>query len=427
MSPRTLTVACFGQIAGTLHQGNPDMEFAYDDRWVGDGRPPLSQSLPLDGNFAPGAAEAFFGGLLPEGAIRETLARKLGVSVQNSFSLLAELGGDTAGAISVIAPGTPLPGDEDVEVEWLNDRQLAEQIDELPIRPMHADADGEWRLSLAGAQDKLPVVVDDSGRVGLTKGRTPSTHILKTAIERLTGTVANEAFSLALAGRLGLPAATAQPRRVEGREFLLVKRYDRVEVDGRTRRLHQEDFCQALGIRSENKYESEGGPGTEHCFALLRAAVSTPALEAPKLLDSIGMSFLLGNHDAHGKNFSLLYSAGSARATLAPAYDLLSTFAYSAKYDLSRKMAMRIGGENRPDYVRDRHLDRMLDTAGLANAPAKRRLRALADAAPKEAANLRREFDRQGWGDPILEQVVGVIETRSAMLLEIAAPRRSSK
>lgn len=424
MSERTLTVACFGRVAGMLTDTSPAMTFTYSDEWIGRAEPPLSQSLPLSGEMTAGAAEAFFGGLLPEGVPRQTLARQLGVSTRNAFSLLAELGGDTAGAVSLLAPGSPIPGDDATDVSWLDDAQLATEIDELPRRPMHADAGGDWRLSLAGAQDKLPVVVDSSGRVGLTQGRTPSTHILKTAIERLPSTVANEAFCLALARELGLPAATATPRRVRGREFLLVERYDRARDGNRTRRLHQEDFCQALGIPSERKYEAEGGPGTDDCFRLVRAAVRTPARDAPRLLDSIALSFLIGNHDAHGKNFSLLYAPTTAQATLAPAYDLLSTVAYTGRNSLSRKMAMRIGGEDRPEYVRDRHLDRMLGGAGLGVAGAKRRLRALATAAVGAARHVRSEFADDGWDAPLLGEIEAVISARSERLLALAAPQR---
>src|SRR5689334_21453791 len=112
--------------------------------------PPLSYSLPVDGPFAPSAAAAFFGGLLPEGAPREQLARRLGVSANNDFSLLAAVAGDTAGAISLLPPGVQPPADDD-DVTWLSDVELVDLIDNLPSRPMHADEDGEYRLSLAGA------------------------------------------------------------------------------------------------------------------------------------------------------------------------------------------------------------------------------------------------------------------------------------
>lgn len=264
MTGRRLDVWCFDERAGTLVDAREGLAFAYDETWRGGAMPPLSQSLPLDGTFESPAVEGFFGGLLPEGAPRELLARRLGVSAGNDFGLLAALGGDTAGALTLLAPGiTPAPQGDDVR--WLTDVELARELDELPNRPMHADEDGEYRLSLAGVQDKLPVVVGPGGQIGLTQGRTPSTHIIKTPIARLDDTVANEALSLAIGARLAIPTVTGVPHRVAGREFLLVERYDRLAEGAGTRRLHQEDVCQALGVTSQRKYEQEGGPGSATC------------------------------------------------------------------------------------------------------------------------------------------------------------------
>ena len=339
-----LAVSCFDRQAGALTQTANGMEFAYAADWVADELPPLSQSLPLDGRFNAAAAAAFFGGLLPEGEPRRQLARLLGVSKSNDYSLLAMIAGDTAGAITLLPQGdhlAPFGGD----VEWLDDAGLAQLLAELPSRPMHVDADGDYRLSLAGAQDKLPVVVDAGGRIGLTRGQTPSTHIIKTPIERLAHTVVNEALCPTIGRQLGADVVDASAQRVAGHEFLLVKRYDRRESDDGIVRLHQEDFCQALGVPTARKYQAEGGPSLADCFALVRRATAVPAREVIKLLDDVALNFLVGNHDAHAKNFSLLYLPESSQAVLAPAYDVLSTFAYRRTHNLTRKMAMSIGGE----------------------------------------------------------------------------------
>lgn len=419
----SLVVWCFGERAGTLTDAAGGLAFAYDPGWLAGGMPPLSQSLPRDGSFDPAAAAAFFGGLLPEGTPRDLLARRLGVSAGNDFGLLAAVGGDTAGAISLQPPGAT-PGPEAGGVEWLDDDGLAALVDELPRRPMHADEDGEYRLSLAGAQDKLPVVVGDDGRIGLTTGRAPSTHILKTPIERLDDTVVNEALCPAIGRALGIDAVTATPRRVAGREFLLVERYDRHAVDGAVRRLHQEDFCQALGIPAARKYQSQGGPSLADGFALLRRATGVPAQEVLKLLDQIALGLLVANHDAHGKNYSLLYLPGAGGAVLAPAYDVLSTFAYRRSHNLSRKLAMGIGGEYRPEDLRPRHLDRLLGDAGLGAAAARRRLRALATAAPAAAREVRATLAAGGWDAPVLDRVVALVDERAEQLVALTAPAR---
>lgn len=415
-----LVVWCFDREAGALTQTANGMQFAYAAEWAVEGMPPLSQSLPLDGGFDPAAAAAFFGGLLPEGEPRRHLARLLGVSEGNDYSMLAMIAGDTAGAITLLPEGErPAPAGGDVE--WLDDASLAELLTELPSRPMHVNADGEYRLSLAGAQDKLPVVVDDSGRIGLTRGQTPSTHIIKTPIERLDHTVVNEAFCPMVGRHLGADVVDASAQRVAGREFLLVKRYDRHEfVDGIVR-LHQEDFCQALGVPTARKYQAEGGPSLPDCFALVRRATAVPAREVIKLLDDVALNFLVGNNDAHGKNFSLLYLPESEHAVLAPAYDVLSTFAYRETHNLTRKMAMSIGGEYRPEYVRARHLDRLFEEAGLGVAAARRRLREMVRDAPGAARNAHQQLVDTGWDAPILRRVVELIDERSRWLLELTA------
>lgn len=420
MAERTLDVWCFEEHAGVLMDEPAGLDFEYARAWKDAGRPPLSHALPLDGSYRRAAAQAFFGGLLPEGAPRERVARNLGVSAGNDFALLAALGGDTAGAISLLAQGE-LPAPVGGDVQWLDESELARLIDELPARPLHADEDGEYRLSLAGAQDKLPVIVADDGRIGLTKGRTPSTHILKTPIADHDGTIANEALCPAIGRLLGIDTVRTSPHRIAGREFLLVERYDRQHTEQGVRRLHQEDFCQALGLPASRKYQNEGGPGLADCFALLREAVAVPAREALRLLDTIVLSFLIGNNDAHGKNYSLLYSPDSRKATLAPAYDLLSTFVYRG---LSRKMAMSIGGEYRADYIQSRHLNQLLERAGFGPAAARRRTLNLAQAAPAAAQRAHATLAEEGWDVPVLERIVATVEKRASRMLEIAAPAR---
>ena len=418
----TLEVLCFGERAGVLADERDGLRFAYDPAWIAAGRPPLSYSLPLDGDPAPAIVHAYFGGLLPEGEPRRLLARRLGVSERNDFALLGAIGGDCAGAITLAPSGGAPPGEAEPDVDWLDDARLGELIATLPDHPMLAGEDGEIRLSLAGAQDKLPVVLDD-GRIGITTGRTPSTHILKMPISRFEGTVPNEAFCLLFGSRLGVPTVRAWPHRVGEHAYLLVERYDRLErPDGSVERLHQEDFCQALGIPSERKYEVEGGPSLADCFALVRRATAVPAKHTLVLLDAVALNFLVGNHDAHGKNFSLLHSR--ERTGLAPFYDILSTVAYP---NLARKAAMAIGGERRPDYVRRRHLDRLCEAAGLGGAAACRRLLAMAREAPEAARIARSALAQDSWDHPVLDRVIAIVDRRAAQLAAIAGPRPAKR
>lgn len=422
-----LEVYCFDELAGFLtDQRDAGLAFAYDADWVAAGRPPLSQSLPLAGGYEGDAVRAFFSALLPEGEPRRQLARIEGVSERNDFALLRAIGGDCPGAIALYSPGTrPDAVTQGDDVEWLSDDAVAAVVDELPRRPMLAGPDREIRLSLAGTQDKLPVVVDPSGeRIGITSGRTPSTHILKRAIDRLPGTIANEAFCLRFGRELEVPTVEAEPRRAGDASFLLVPRYDREVRGDLVYRLHQEDFCQALGVPPERKYQNEGGPSLADCFDLVSRATSVPAVGRLALLDCVTLNFLVANHDAHGKNFSLLYTPRAV--DLAPFYDILSTFVYR-RHGLSRKMAMKLGREYRSEYVRARHFEDFFESVGLGPGPSRRRIARIAAEAPRAAHRARDQLAGEGWGNDIVDGIVDLVEVRAAHLAREMRDRRPAR
>ena len=358
---RRLRVDLHGELVGHLTQDDQGrIRFAYATRWLerGDSRP-LSRSLPLrPERFNPRETEPFFAGLLPEEEQRTRIARNLGISANNYFAMLAEVGGEIAGAARLISEEASL-SESGTDYRPLTPEDLAEILRELPHRPMMAGT-GEVRLSLAGAQSKLPIRVDGDN-YSLPLGSAPSTHVIKPENERLHGLVVNEAYCMQLAGTVGLRTAHASISRVSDVEFLLVDRYDRVRnAEGEVERLHQEDFCQALGISSVQKYQAEGGPGIADLMRLTREATSTPVTEVAHLLDAVIFNLLIGNNDAHGKNFSLLYRERAV--TIAPLYDLVSTAYYP---ELSLKMAMMIGGANRADDLGREHWERMATSSGL--------------------------------------------------------------
>ncbi len=341
MRIRALDVWWDGRRAGRLTQNeHGELGFAYAPEWLEDNAAPaLSASLPKRAEpFNRRACRPFFGGLLPEESQRDAAAQALGVSRGNDFALLDRLGGDVAGALQLLPPGEA-PGAPDPEAQPapLDEEGLIHVLDALPLRPLLAGEAG-LRLSLAGAQSKVPVVLVN-GAIALPAPGQPTTHILKPPIARFAATTENEAFVMRLAAAIDLDVASIEPRLVRDRPFLLVQRYDRMrDDDGRVRRIHQEDFCQALGVPSELKYASEGGPTLRDCFALVRSQSVRPAVDVMKLLDAAIFNVIVGNADAHGKNFSLLYEREGPR--LAPLYDLLATAAYP---ELSAKFAMRIG------------------------------------------------------------------------------------
>ena len=335
-----LSVWWDGRVTGTLTRNqHGDMGFDYHPDWLADPTTrAISAALPKRAEpYDRRAARYFFAGLLPEEGPREAVARALGLSRTNDYALLEALGGDVAGALTLWPEGEKPPvANHGQEPEILSDCDLIEILDSLPARPLLAGRAG-IRLSLAGSQTKLPVIVVD-GHIALPTPGKPKTHILKPAMTRFPATVENEALSMRLAQALGLAVAPIEARVLEGRKFLLVERYDRaIGADGALTRVHQEDFCQALSHAPEHKYAAEGGPTFKTSIALLRRASTRPALDVLAFLDAAILNIIIGNCDAHGKNFSLLYLAAETR--LAPLYDLMSTMAYP---EVSSRMAMNI-------------------------------------------------------------------------------------
>ena len=398
---RTLTLWWEGAVVGSLAlDRDGQMQFAYDPEWLrGDRTPALSCLLPKRREpFRRRVCRPFFEGLLPEGAQRDAVARVLGVSPDNEFGLLERLGGDVAGALTLWPEGeTPPPRERRDQAEALSDEGLVVVLESLPTRPFLAGATGRLRLSLAGAQSKMPVVLVGD-RVALPAPGQPTTHILKPAIARFPAIVENEAYAMRLAARLGLSVAAVDPRSVAERPYLLVERYDRgVDPDGRVRRLHQEDFCQALGLLPHRKYAADGGPAVADCFALVRRVCSRPAVEILKLLDAFVFHALIGNADAHGKNYSLL--CRGAAVELAPRYDLLSTVAYP---ELDTRFAMRIGGRRTLEELRAGDWDRFARTAGIGAPFVRRRVRELADRTRECAERVAAELSHPGLSDEVL-------------------------
>ena len=342
-----------GQLALNEYE---EWEFSYAADWLEKPEAkPVSASLPLQPEpFDRRATLPFFEGLLPEAPQRTAIAQALGISEQNEFRLLEKIGGEVAGAIEIWTEDVePASVDARVSSRVLTDDELVELIDQLPARPMLAGGEDGLRLSLAGAQSKLPVVCKD-GQIALPAPGQPTTHILKPEIARFESTAENEAFCMRLARAIGLDVASVEYRSVGDKRFLLIERYDRqVGEDGRTIRLHQEDFCQALGFTSALKYASDGGPVFRDCFELVRRETTLPATETLKLLDAALFNAIIGNADAHAKNFSLLYLP--ERTELAPLYDLLSTLAYP---DLSQRFAMKIGNRSTLKELYPRDLEK---------------------------------------------------------------------
>lgn len=378
----------------------------------------ISVAMPLREEAYPDRiARPYFSGLLPDERARARLAAALGISEGNAFGLLEVIGGECAGALSLFPAGTVPPAPARAALRQLASGELAALIARLRTRPLLAGEDG-LRLSLAGAQDKLAVCVAD-GAIALAAGGNPTTHILKPFIESLVGTVENELFCMRLAARMGLVAPSVSHGRAEGISYILVERYDRRrETNGTITRLHQEDFCQALSVPPELKYEEEGGPGLDAALALIQRTTARPAAGRLEFLRRAIFNYLVGNADAHAKNHALLYTG--VVPDLAPAYDILCTAAYP---NLAKKLAMAIGGRNVPDTIHLKHWLAHAPETRPAQRQFTRMLGETATAIRTEAATLRADLEAEGVSAPILEPILKTIETRSAHVLRIVDGR----
>jgi serine/threonine-protein kinase HipA len=371
---RFLDVFLHARRVGQLEQdGSGNLWFQYASDWLAEENAiALSVSLPLQKErFNRARCRPFFAGLLPESGQRQLIARVLSVSEGNDFALLDKIGGECAGAVSFLPRGTALPDRSSWAFQPVTELDLDEKIGELPKRPLLSGQKG-LRLSLAGAQSKMALTIRPEGYAIPLHGA-PSSHILKPQSPLFDNLVENEFFCMELARVAGLNVARVSLGKTPRNTFLQVERYDRLaREDGSLERLHQEDFCQSLGVAPERKYQEEGGPNLRQCFDLVRAHCSVPAVDLLHLLDAVFFNCLIGNGDAHGKNFSLLYRNNQIR--LAPLYDLVCTHAYP---ELDSRFAMKIGRERDPAKIRAVDFETLAHDAKLNPKAAMRRMGAL--------------------------------------------------
>lgn len=233
----------------------------------------------------------------------------------------------------------------------------------------------------------------------------PCTHILKFASPHDAHLPENETFITLLAKEVGLPVVDLRIRKTAKSSITIIARYDRQWAAGQWIRLHQEDFCQALGIDASRKYEKEGGPSHKQCAELIRQNATFPLVDLQKLLRWSLYNLLVGNADAHGKNFSLVYDR-SGSPSLAPFYDLVCTRNYK---NLSREMAMRVGGAWNPDVVNAKHLSALAEDLGIRSSIVIEQAKELAD---RIAISLPLVVDgyRERFGDsPVLQRLPGIV------------------
>lgn len=348
------------QRVATIQATTQGATLMYEAAWLSNpDRFPISLSMPLQ--HEPHGSDLVWPwlmNLLPEGEPLRAMTRVLGAAPEDALGVVARVGEDLAGALRIAPqPPTGEPGYRAIP----DGAALGRIIDELPARPFLAGDEGV-SMSLAGAQDKLPVALVE-GRIAVPIHGAPSTHILKPDNPRLAGSVHNEALCMVLARRVGLDVAAVSTGLAGGRAYLLVDRYDRVGSGVSTGRLHQEDFCQALARAPAAKYEFNGtgtrGPSIADLFALVRRHMT--ARDTNRLIDAVIFNIAIGNVDSHAKNYSIMLGPGGAR--LAPLYDLMSGLAWQG---ITENHAQAIAGQRRGRHIHGRHWRRMAEAAGLS-------------------------------------------------------------
>jgi serine/threonine-protein kinase HipA len=383
--------------------------FQYDTDYLEDPDAiPLSLSLPLRGEpYTNDTARPFFSNLLPEGEVKSLIAKIKQISEHNDFKLLEALGGECAGAVSIVPERTVLITESDYTV--LSEQEVEDIIEKKATRPVLIVRD-ELRLSLAGAQNKIPVYIEDS-RLYLTSGIAPSSHILKLQSPYFGDVVQNEHFCMHLAEAAQLPVPKSSIWKGKNHIAYIVERYDRIKAkNGTIVRLHQEDLCQVLGRMPDQKYENEGGPSLAECCLILEMHSSQPILDKQALVKWVIFNYFIGNTDAHGKNLSMIREKGGS-IRLAPFYDLISTRVYP---EISQKMAMKIGTETRFEWVMERHWQQMADQLDLKFTYLKRLFMEIAGALETVTIEMADSIILEYNGEKTIQKICEIISNHIA-------------
>ncbi len=395
---RDLTVAMNGLEVGTwTRTAQGEQRFRYTESWLErEGALPISLSMPLSREGFRGAVVGdWFDNLLPDNVdLRRRLQGRLGAESAQPFDLLASVGGDCVGALQIHPAGVDPRDVRKVEADPVDDHEIAATLRGHRDQPLGMTREREFRISIAGAQEKTALLRLD-GRWHRPRHATPTSHILKLPIGPgahgidMTDSVENEWLCMQLVAAFGLPVPRVEMQTFEDQQALVVERFDRRwSADGSwLMRLHQEDFCQALGVAPANKYESDGGPGVAACFDLLRQTME-PEAERRRFFTALVVFWLLAGIDGHAKNFSLfLLPGGRSRGT--PIYDVLSAWPVVARRQLHErqlKMAMAVLGRNRHyewGGIQPRHWMATAKAVGLSENDARAVLGDVAECGPR--------------------------------------------
>lgn len=403
------------------HDGDPIGHLVEEDTgtWAFVYRPEFVASAPdgktLSLNFPP-RTDAYrgpdltglFRNLLPGGEIRRQLCQRLGISQGNDFGLLGALAGDCPGALTLTRPAEQVRPQASV-VRLFSEQELRHVVAALPHQPLLSEVEGA-RFCLPGEQNKFPVRVDND-KLGVALGDILSSHIVKPGRADLRESVMNEAFCLELARACGLTTVSTSVRH-GAVTVLLVERVDRVANDGSWSALHMEDFCQLMGVPPECKFEREGGLSFADCLDAIRRYSCMPAVDMRAFLRWTMLCYLIGDGGGHAKQLAMLHHAHGPR--LAPFYGLMSTHVYP---ELNQRLAMRIGGEDRPDWLLPGRWRAAAEGAGIRSSYVLELLRDMAANLPALALTSAEDFQRRNGFASVIRDIRRLIEQRARQVI----------
>ncbi|MDN3652318.1 type II toxin-antitoxin system HipA family toxin [Thalassotalea ponticola] len=352
-----LFVSLNGIHVGTLEKDKSGgMHFSYTDAWINrPGARPISLSLPITQKIYSGdVVYNFFDNLLPDNSdIRNKIQARFKVGSGHAFDLLAAVGSDCVGAIQL---SSEEPRDvRHIEYKSISEHDIEKLLQGYKYSPLGMEVDDEdFRISIAGAQEKT-ALLKIANQWAKPIGTTPTSHIIKLPMGELpqvgidlTDSCENEFICLELARAFGFDVANSEVLYFGEQKVLSVERFDRkYALDGSwLMRLPQEDFCQAMGISSAQKYQSDGGPSISDCLSLLSASSNIDDRET--FFKTQIFFWLIAAIDGHGKNFSVFLQSDN-NYCMTPLYDIISAYPVLSKKGLQAqkiKMAMSLKGKN---------------------------------------------------------------------------------
>lgn len=423
-----LNVFLNGRLVGTLRRESTGaIDFRYAREWLDWGSAfPVSLSLPLrEDRYAGAPVINVFDNLLPDNdAIRRRVAERVGAGGTDAYSLLSVLGHDCVGALQFLPDGAAPDPAGSSDGRRISDDDVAQMINNLKSAPLGLGDDEDFRISIAGAQEKTALLRKD-GHWFKPVGSAATTHILKPQIGRLpngvdlSNSVENEYLCLRLLEAFGVPAAKAEIADFGGRLTLVVERFDRLWArDGRLLRLPQEDCCQALSVPPTGKYQADGGPGLHAILDLLKGS-DTPDTDIMTFMRANVIFWLIGATDGHAKNFSIFLSPGG-RYRLTPLYDVLTAQPSLDTGEISRrkfKLAMSVG-KSRHYAIQDimpRHFLQTADLAGIGKPMMTTLFEELGSGVESTMDSLTNDLPR-GFPWEIVDSVTAALRHRARLL-----------